>query len=529
MKNILVPLGCLLFGAAMGYGLRAVSEGPGERLVTSAASANKETKGPSAVPAGVSSAPPSAGVSSPAAAGAPVSLSDQMKDLLVDYDVRSARKAASRLSATELQAALALTAAMPKSPDRDSLRQQLYRAWAALDPNAAWQAALADPLDKGKGYLPGVVAGEIVKTKPQVAIDLAQRLEMGERRGTVMRAVFTEWGGIDVAAAMAYALAHPDLGVDPFSFSRGISELGERDPLKAGSLVLKFTDSMKRGILLGTLMGSWVERDPPAAMQWAQSQENPSLKTEAIAAAIAAWAKADPAAALNYARALPDADTRNTALEKGWRDWFGKSPQAATDYLSAAGNEKLLESSAFHFAYASEGFTAKERADLLARLPESAGKQKILRAITDSQIRKGQYNQALELLNAMPDSSGRDRNVQNLGEEWAKADIAGATQWLKIQPDSSDRDLALAGFTRTLARTDPPAALEWLKTVPDATVRIGAMKNIAVRWLMNDPEKAEAWISGVTEFTEVDKKMIRDMAARRFDSIGLSVRVGNRR
>lgn len=98
-----------------------------------------------------------------------------------------------------------------------------------------------------------------------------------------------------------------------------------------------------------------------------------------------------------------------------------------------------------------------------------------------------------------------------------------------MQPDSSDRDLALAGFTRALARTDPPAALEWLKSVPDATVRVGAMKNIAVRWLMNDPEKAEAWISGVTEFTEVDKKMIRDFAAKRIDVIGLSVRVGNRR
>ena len=89
-----------------------------------------------------------------------------MRELLIDFDVKSAQKAAAKLSARDLQAALALVADMPKSADRDALRGQLYRAWAALNPNAAWKAALADPLDKSKGDLLGAVAGEVAKTNP---------------------------------------------------------------------------------------------------------------------------------------------------------------------------------------------------------------------------------------------------------------------------------------------------------------------------------------------------------------------------
>ena len=165
----------------------------------------------------------------------------------------------------------------------------------------------------------------------------------------------------------------------------------------------------------------------------------------------------------------------------------------------------------------------------MAQIPEGKIKEDIFRTVTDSQIRKGQFNQALEMLNAMPDSSDRDRSVVKLGQEWAASDLDAAAKWLKLQPDSSDRDLAVAGYAGTLARSDPAGALEWANSIPDQKVREGAMKNIAVRWLKADAAKAEAWMGGVTEFSESDKKFIRTMASIRGDYIPMPVTVGTRR
>lgn len=447
----------------------------------------------------------------------------------MDFDVKSAQKAAAKLSASDLQDALALVADMPKSADRDALRGQLYRAWAALNPKAAWQAALADPLDKSKGDLLGAVAGEVAKTNPSAAIDLALSLGMGDRRSAVVSAVFSEWSKMDAAAAIAYSNAHPDLPVETFAFARGLFLLAEKEPMKAANLVVTFKDEMQRNAALSSLMNTWVGSDPAAALGWAQALSNPTLRQNAIAAAVGAWAKIDPAAALAHAQGIADNETRVRSFKKGWSDWFRSNPAAATLYLASTTDEALLQSVRFDFSYFSESFTPKERAALLEKIPEGKNKEEIMRTVTDSQIRKGQYNQALELLNAMPDSTGRDRNVVQLGQAWAKGDLAAATAWLKLQPDSSDRDLAVAGYASALASTDPSAALEWIKPIPDAKVREGAMKNIAMRWFRADAAKAEAWMSTVPEFSESDKKIIRSMAGLRSDSISLPVTVGTRR
>lgn len=522
-KNIALPLLCLFVGGVAGYGLRSMSDSGETNPVSSVSAA---AKGRSSVG---SDSKASGSTSQVEAASAKESLSDLMNELLVDYDVKSAKKAAAKLSVAELQSALALVAAMPKSMYRDALRTQLYSAWAAIDPNAAWKAALTDPLDKNKGTLLGAVAGTVAKTNPSAAIDLALSLGMGGRRSTVLSAVFSEWGKTDVAAAIAYSNAHPDLSVESFSFSLALNQLAEKEPLKAANLALTFKDESRRGFALTSLMGAWVESDPAAALNWAQALSNPKLRQDAIAATVGAWAKSDPAAALAYVQAIQNAETRTEAFKNAWTDWFKNSPKEAAAYLGSTKDEKLLQSVRFYFSILSEGFSPKERASLLAQIPEGKIKEDISNTMTDSQIRKGQYNQALDMLNAMPDSAGRDRNVVKLGQEWGKTDLKAAAAWLKIQPDSTDRDLATAGYVGALARTDPTSAIKWAEAIPDQKVRSGAMDNIAVGWLKSDPVRAEAWMATVPSFTPSKRKMITSYANMGTDSIMVSVQVGERR
>ena len=523
IKNVVLPVVCLLVGGTAGYGLRSVSSG-GE--TKPAASASAAAKGKTAAVAD-HKAPGAA--SQTEAASAKASLGDLMKELLVDYDVKSAKKAAAKLSAAELQSALALVAALPKSTSRDALRAQLYSAWAALDPNAAWKAALADPLDKNKGTLLGAVAGALVKTNPTAAIDLALSLGMGGRRSVVMSAVFSEWSKVDVSAAIAYGNAHPELPVNSFSFLQSLSQLAEKEPMKAASLALTFKDENLRNAYLASMMGTWVDSDPSSALRWAAALSNPKLRQDATAATVGAWAKTDPAAALAYVQSIPDAATRTESFKKAWTDWYKNSPKEAAAYLTSTKDESLMQSVRFEFGYYSEGLTPKERASLLAQIPEGKLKEEIYRTMTDSQIRKGQYNQALEMLNAMPDSSGRDRNVVKLGQEWAKTDLAAAGAWLKMQPDSTDRDLATAGYVGALARSDPTSAIKWAESIPDQKVRKGALQNIAMGWLRSDPPRAEAWMATVPGFSQLDIKRIHDYANMNSDLMMMSIIPDKRR
>lgn len=520
MKNFVLSLVCLIVGGLAGYGLRPGVDG-GDKAGESASSTVAGDK------AAVKERPTT---SSKASSGSNGSLDGLLKELLTDYDVKSTRKALAKLSIDELGSTLSLLAAMPKSSDRDLLRAQIYRAWAARDPQGAWKAALADPLEQARGYALSAIAGLVAATNPTAAVELALSLGMGGKRSIVMSSVFNEWGKVDVVSAMAFAAAHPELSVDSTSFTPGLQKLAETEPVKAVNLALDIKDEYRRGSTLSSLMSTWVESDPNAAFDWALALSNPKLRQDAITAAVGAWSKSDPKAALAYVETIPDGDIRTSSFKKAWGDWFRSDPLGATAHLASTKDEKLLSGVRFEFSYYSEGLSPTERGQLLAQIPAGEFKNEVLRTMTDIDIRKGNYNQAIASLNDMPDSSSRDRSMHKLSEEWSKNDPSAVAEWLKKMPDTSDRDLAIAGYSSTLSRSDPAGAIQWAESIPDAKLRSGAMRNIATNWLRVDPAKAEAWIAGNKGFSESDKRMIYSMAKITSDiSSSLSVTVGQRR
>lgn len=528
MKSVVLPLMCLIAGGVGGYLVRMTGEpGPHESSLIVEDRTGRE------VVSSTTSTTSRSSIQTPSQTANTLddhasSLDEQMKELLEDYDTKSTQKALSRLSPAEIKDALALVTAMPRSNNRDALRAQLYRAWAVFDPTAAWQAAVADPLDLDRGALTAAVAGMIAKTSPQAAIDLAFKIGGGERRTAVLRSVFWEWSKVDVAAAIAHIQAHPELPMEYTSFSSALTTLAEKDPLRAANAALMLRDALSRGSALSSLMTAWVEKNPKDALKWAESIPNPTTRIEATSSVISAWSKKSPQDALRYALSIQDTALRQDAFQKGWREWFRKDPKPAASFLASNADEKLLKSVGFTIGYYSENLTPKERGEILSLIPDGAAKVDIFRSLTSLQIRKGQFSQALEMLNSMPDSRERDFNLQDLGEKWAAADMKATTEWLNLQEDSSDRDLAVAGFSRTLARTDPAGALEWVKTIPDDKARQGAMRNVAIVWLRSDPARAEEWMA-TAGFNATDLKMIRDMSRMTSDIIGLPVQIGNRR
>jgi hypothetical protein len=472
LKNTAIPFFCLLAGIGLGYELRSMREPTkGSPKANEVKVANKQTGSStrSAEAPGKGSDTPVDEKQGQMAAGS--SIGDQMKALLVNYRSDDARAAIAGLSTSELQAALALVAAVPKSADRDSLRRNLYGAWAATQPTAAWKAALADPLGNDSGYLLSSVAGEIAKTNPNTAIELALSLGTGGRRAMVLREVIDEWGKVDLPGVVAYWNTHPDLPVENYAIASVIGQVGAKDPLSAANLTLKLTDHRARSNALSNIMNSWAGKDPGAALSWAESITRPNLRDKAINDAVRGWSQKDPKAAMEHVQALSDPLQKSEMLSSVWQNWFRKMPEEATAFLGTVTDSKFMENLGWNLSYAMDTFTSQEKRDVLNKLPDGKMKLDLVQSLAQQQTDRGRYNQALEFLNELPDSQNRDYGVQRLGKEWAIADSNGAAAWLKLQPDSSDRDLAVAGFAPVLARTNPQEALRWLESIPDQGVR----------------------------------------------------------
>jgi len=507
---------CVLLGLGAGYGLRSGSSGAG---VSGSADGKESASSKNAQAASRPASQTAAGLSTP--------LKDLLKDLMGDYDQRSARKAFASLSAAEIQDALKQLAAMPKSVERDALRAELYRAWAAVNPQAAWQAALVDALDK-TGSMLSAVAAAVAKANPNAAIDLAMSLGMGGKRGMVLSAVFSEWAKKDVLAAMEYSRAHPEVPVDTYAFTSGLTKLAETDPVKAANLAMGIKGEFGYNGALISLMNNWIESDPNAAFDWALKLENPKMREDAVSAAVSAWAKFDPKAAMAYVESIPDLGVRKSAYQKAWADWFRNEPLSATDYIATVKEPTLQNTGRFGIARFAESLGAKERGELLARLPEGELRNGVMDSLTGSLIGRGKFNDAMDILNDLPESRSRDRNVSKLGIEWAKQDPKAADAWLKQLPASSDRDLAVAGYVRILARSSPDQAIEWANQIPDAKLRSGALQNVAVGWMRSDPAAAEKWFTSLPGVRPQELEMLRRYAGYDHDEIGPILSVGQR-
>ena len=455
-------------------------------------------------------------------------LAERMKALLADYSESEARRAVAKLSESDVQAALALLAAMPKSEDRDSLRASLYRAWAKLNPAAAWKAALADRSDHNNQAYLSTVAGEVAKTRPSMAIDLALSLGMGGKRGEVLQSVFAEWSKVDAQAAVAYLNKHPDMPSNYWGVGQALGEVAEKDPVQAASLALSLGDQQMRNYALSSVLSQWAQHDPKAALSWASSIANPKQREDATAQAFRGWAEQDPQGALTAAAGIQDTSTRLAALQSAWQSWFSKDPSAAMRYIGQSGDERLLRN--IGWSLGSSGyFTPQETSDLLANLPDGQAKQDIVSNIVSNDIWKGRFAEAIGMLNGLPDSSQRDWSLVELGRKWTESDMPAISSWLKQQPDSSDRDLAVAGLSVTLAKTDPGGALGWAESIPDEGVKSATLKNIAIRWLNSDPARAEAWMAGITDWSDAEKETLRTSAKRSYDGFNYSPTVKNRR
>lgn len=424
--------------------------------------------------------------SSPASkpAPAPAAVAKAIDPIPADFD---------NLTEADLHTQIAELAKRPQNKVNKDLLTRALQAWTRKDPHAAWQWALAQPKDHFQRSRYAII-GEWVKTQPKAAVSAAQSLTLDQGRDEVLRHALQQWASSDLPSALQAIKAQAGVLPNTEAIAAGIIlNLGLRDPLQALHSISLIDDPETRVSVTASIIAAWVKTDPNKALSAARSLQDEKMRRRSLLDAYANWIQKDLKSGITAIENDPEPSVRQAALKNAMIAWFLKEPFAAANYVTLRGDPTLIPgTSGQSFA---DKATPQEVERLLTLLPESKEKDDFTRNIAKTEIRRGNYPRAVNLLNKTADSILRDAQINSLGHTWSKERPQTLEPWLRQQPESPDRDLVTLGMVTQLARDNPRAALRWLSFITDPTARLAATKNVAHHWLKLEPGAGQVWIT----------------------------------
>ncbi|MBL9116355.1 MAG: hypothetical protein JNJ83_15215 [Verrucomicrobiaceae bacterium] len=430
-----------------------------------------------------------------------------LAELVDDFSVKRAARLADAMSVTELQRSVNSLVGQRLNPSASSMRAELMKSWARRDANAAWAYALSLPKTTERARLLGAVAGVLVATNAQRAIELANALPTSSEQKSVVKTILDEWAKVNPEAAIRYLKTHPDLPVDAFAGLTLISSIAQRDPPLAAKLALSMTAAEYSDGGLGNAVLKWIELDANATRQWALSLTDPLQRDKALGAYSAAIASNDPRAAMEMISEIAAGDVRLGAERKVITEWLNIDPQGAAEYLRDL-DEVTVSKYDFFLGLKLNDLTFSQQQKFIAGLGDGSLKEGIVRGMVRSATSNGQFTRAVNAINLMQEGDQRDRSVYDLAVGWSKSDPKALTDWLMLQPDSSDRDMILAGHAASQAARNPSASLSLAGSIPDKKIQKAAYENVVARWMAVDPGAATAWLNQSNLFSDREREGI---------------------
>jgi len=211
-----------------------------------------------------------------------------------------------KLATTDPTAALAFVQAEQNLLLRETLLHAALSGWAevAAESAATWVLSIEDQANRSSA-MAAVFAGA-VDAHPATAVELG-------------RSLFKK----DVGAATGYGCSLVDAlcGAGHFEIASSLAS----DPGTLGPV--------GQSILLAKTYSAWATVHPAQAAHAAATLADPSLRTEAMLAAMGGWSQVDPAGATQHAVQLGDTPARIQILGQALRQWAGHDPAAAANWI----------------------------------------------------------------------------------------------------------------------------------------------------------------------------------------------------
>lgn len=204
-----------------------------------------------------------------------------------------------------------VTEAIEDEDFKESITRYGLRIAAEDNPEAAFDYALQ--FDSGGGGLFGMsynpymysILNEWAEDSPTEALNKVLTIDSTSQRNQYVDNVFSSWARKDIKG-MVDSIPHLPSEVQDAARVSGISHLVRDSIDDALSLFDGLEDDAKKNQAAMSIAFSWAEKDPEAALNWAQTNPNTeSIRSQVTSTMLASLATKDPEKAFNIALELP--------------------------------------------------------------------------------------------------------------------------------------------------------------------------------------------------------------------------------
>jgi hypothetical protein len=421
-------------------------------------------------------------------------------EAMKDYRLRSQLRGMllSRWGESDPKAALAYAQGLGSSMENLGEIRSVMRSWGAKDFPAAkaWLEGLpAGPLRND--VLESLAFG-LAQKDPAAALSLARSLP-GDDGQRFLRGAINAWCLQDADAAFAYVAK---LTADPnkpefkkFLTLEMISTVAKKDPDKVISMLEQFPPEDQNNALR-SIGYSWGQSDPKAALDWANQQPDPQVKSLILPGAIEALSEKDPISALELAQSLPAGDSRTSLIGNVLYKLSESDPKGAVGYAmnlpSSENRNMMIRVMAVQWIRDdSQGALGWYGSLTDPKLKEQVAGSMINILSQDDPAK------AINLLDSIPLGNVQNQALSTIGNWWARTDQKAALDWASQQTDPEVKSRILEGVIEVMSVKDPKGSLQLAQSIPSGNSQNNSIKNSLNLMAQSDPRSAIALASGI--------------------------------
>ena len=270
-----------------------------------------------------------------------------------------------------------------------------------------------------------------------------------------------------------------------------ISGLNRSDFADVLKRVQRIPGNNERELASRLLIARWVQDDPEAALNFANSNHGYEYVADDVFESLAS---VDLQSALDRAKAIPESNLRYMAL-RGVLSFMAESDPAAALTMAQSlgdfpGNESLTGVIYRQWA------TVDPQAAALQAMQSGmggSGWQSPLAQVARTWAADDPMSAANWAL-SLTDPQAEARTISQVMREWARDDLNAAINWVSSLPPGSSYDAAAAALAFSMAATNPQDAIAWADNIADPTARTNALQRISREVMWRDPTNGLAML-----------------------------------
>jgi hypothetical protein len=443
--------------------------------------------------------------------------SSQIKEALTeveamkDYRLRSQLRGMllSRWGESDPKAALTYAQGLKNQMENVGEKRSVMRSWGEKDFPAAkaWLEGLPNPGVLRELAMLDLAFG-LAQKDPAAALSLARSLP-GDDGQRFLRGAINAWCLKDADAAFAYVAKLPADPNEPYWDNKNLklemmSTLAKKDPDKVITMLEQLPAGDQNNALrsIGFYLG---QSDPKAALDWANQQPDPQVKSSILAGVISAMSEKDPKGALELAQSLP-AGEREGVIGNVIDTLSESDPKEAVGYaMNLLSNKGGVKNNMISYM-AGQWISSDPQGALgwYGSLTDPKLKEQVVGKMI-SILSQDDLDKSLDLLDTMPPGDVQNQAISTIANNWARTDQKAVLDWASQQTDPEVKSRILEGVIRTMSVKDPNSAFQLVQSLPAGNSRNRIIKSSLGSMAQSDPQSAIALASGIANADDRSK------------------------